>query len=61
MAVGASALLMAVILVIPGLREVFSIPILPMGNVLEIIGLVLAPVVIVEILKLFKINTAKDE
>ena len=61
LAVGASALLMAVILVIPGLREVFSIPILPMGNVLEIIGLVLAPVVIVEILKLFKINTAKDE
>ena len=61
LAVGASALLMAVILVIPGLREVFSIPILPMGNVLEIIGLVLAPVVIVEILKLFKINTTKDE
>ena len=61
LAIGASALLMAVILVIPGLREVFSIPILPMGNVLEIIGLVLAPVVIVEILKLFKINTAKDE
>ena len=61
LAVGASALLMAIILVIPGLREVFSIPILPMGNVLEIIGLVLAPVVIVEILKLFKINTAKDE
>ena len=61
LAIGASALLMAVILVIPGLREIFSIPILPMGNVLEIIGLVLAPVVIVEILKLFKINTAKDE
>ena len=61
LAIGASALLMAVILVIPGLREVFSIPILPMGNVLEIIGLVLAPVVIVEILKLFKINTTKDE
>ena len=61
LAIGVSALLMAVILVIPGLREVFSIPILPMGNVLEIIGLVLAPVVIVEILKLFKINTTKDE
>ena len=61
LAIGASALLMAVILVIPGLREVFSIPILPMGNVLEIIGLVLAPVVIVEIVKLFKINTTKNE
>ena len=60
-AVLASALLMGVILVIPALRHVFSIPVLPVGNMLEILGLVLAPVVIVEILKLFKINTAKDE
>ena len=60
-AVLASALLMGVILVIPALRHVFSIPVLPVGNMLEILGLVLAPVVIVEILKLFKINTAKNE
>ncbi len=60
-AIGLSALLMLVILLIPGLRHIFSIPILPMGNVLEIIGLVLLPIVIVEIFKLFKINTSKDE
>ena len=61
LAVLASAFLMGIILVIPGLRHVFSIPVLPVGNVVEIIALILAPVVIVEILKLFKINTAKDE
>ena len=61
LAVLASALLMGIILVVPALRHVFSIPVLPMGNMLEVLGLVLAPVVIVEILKLFKLNTAKEE
>ena len=61
LAVVASALLMGIILVVPGLRHIFSIPVLPMGNMLEVLGLVLAPVVIVEILKLFKLNTAKEE
>ncbi|MCI8272598.1 MAG: cation-translocating P-type ATPase [Clostridia bacterium] len=61
MAVLVSALLMGVILVVPALRTVFSIPILPAGNMIEIIALVFAPIVIVEILKLFKINTAKEE
>ena len=56
-----SAMLMFVILFIPGLREIFSIPILPTGNILELIALILAPVVIVEIFKLLKINTSKDE
>ena len=60
-AIGASAALMLIILFIPGLRHIFSIPILPMNNVLEIIGLVLIPIVIVEIFKLLKINTTKDE
>ena len=60
-AIGVSALLMLIILFIPGLRHLFSIPILPMSNVLEIIGLVLLPLVIVEIFKLLKINTSKDE
>ena len=60
-AVLASAFLMGTILVVPALRHVFSIPVLPVGNMLEILGLVLAPVVIVEILKFFKINTAKGE
>ena len=61
LAVLASAFLMGIILVVPALRHIFSIPVLPVGNMLEILGLVLAPVVIVEILKLFKINTAKGE
>ena len=60
-AIGLSAALMLVILFVPALRHLFSIPVLPMGNVLEIIGLVLLPLVIVEIFKLFKINTSKDE
>lgn len=60
-AIAISAALMLVILFVPALRHLFSIPILPMNNVLEIVGLVLLPLVIVEIFKLFKINTSKDE
>lgn len=60
-AIGISAALMLIILFIPGLRHLFSIPILPVGNILEIVGLVLLPLVIVEIFKLLKINTSKDE
>ena len=51
-----SAILMLVILLIPGLREIFSIPVLPTQNILELVGLAFAPLVIVEIFKLFKIN-----
>ncbi len=60
-AIGASALLMIVILAIPVLRTIFSIPILPVENVLEILGLVIAPLIIVEIFKLLKINGNKKE
>ena len=60
-AVVISALLMGVILVIPQLREIFSIPILPVGNIIETVLLIIAPVVIVELMKLFKVNTANDE
>ena len=60
-AIAVSAALMLIILFIPALRHLFSIPILPMNNILEIVGLVLAPLVIVEIFKLLKINTSKDE
>ena len=55
-AIGISALLMIVILAAPALRTIFSIPVLPVENILETIGLVLAPIVIVEIFKLLKIN-----
>ena len=60
-AIGISAALMLIILLVPTLRHLFSIPVLPMGNVLEIIGLVILPLVIVEIFKLLKINTSKSE
>ena len=61
LAIGGSALLMLAILFIPALRHLFSIPILPIGNLIETVLLVLAPIVIVEIFKLLKINTSKDE
>ena len=60
-AIAISAMLMITILLVPGLRQIFSIWELPVENIMEVIGLVLAPLVIVEIFKLFKINTAKDE
>ena len=60
-AVGISALLMIVILVVPTLRGIFSIWALPVENIVEVICLVFAPLVVVEIFKLFKINTVKDE
>ena len=61
LAILVSAILMFVILLIPGLRTIFSIPVLPMSNIVEIVILVLLPMVIVEIFKLFKINTIGEE
>ncbi len=61
LAILASAVLMIVILAIPALRNIFSIPLLPTENIIELICLIFAPVVIVEIFKLCKINTTKDE
>jgi Ca2+-transporting ATPase len=54
-----SALMMFVVLLVPALREIFSIPLLPVNNILEVILLVFAPLVIVEIFKALKINTIK--
>ena len=59
-AVAISALLVFVILLIPGLREIFSIPVLPTENIIELVCLVLAPIVIVEIFKLLKINGREE-
>ena len=56
-----SALLMGIILAIPALRAIFSIPVLPTQNILELIGLIISPLIIVELFKLFKINSFKDE
>ena len=60
-AVLGSALLMGIILAVPALRGIFSIPVLPTENIIELIGLVIAPLIIVELFKLFKINSFKDE
>ena len=60
-AVLGSAALMFIILAIPALRSIFSIPLLPVGNIIELVCLIFAPLLIVELFKLFKINTAKDE
>lgn len=60
-AIGVSALLMITILVVPALRQIFSIWALPVANILEVVVLVFAPLVIVEIAKLLKINTIKGE
>ena len=57
----ASSALMFVILLIPALRHIFSIPVLPAMNILEIVILIFIPVIIVELFKLFKINTSKEE
>ena len=60
-AVLGSAVLMGVILAVPALRGIFSIPVLPTQNILELIGLVISPLIIVELFKLFKMNSFKDE
>lgn len=51
-----SATLMFIILLIPSLRNIFSIPVLPMDNIIETAILVFSPILFVEIFKLFKIN-----
>ena len=60
-AVLGSALLMGIILAVPALRTIFSIPALPTENILELIALVISPLIIVELFKLFRINSFKDE
>ncbi len=56
-----SGSLMFLILLVPSLRDIFSIAALPVQNILEVVILVFAPLLIVEIFKLFKINTTKEE
>lgn len=56
LAIFASAVLMFTVLLIPALRDIFGIVLLPAEKLIETICLVFAPVVIVEIFKLLKIN-----
>ena len=60
LAVLGSAALMLVIMFVPALREIFNIVVLPTQNLVEVVLLVFAPVVIVEIFKLLRIN-GKEE
>ena len=61
LAVLGSAALMLVIMFIPALRDIFNIVILPTQNIVEVVALVFAPIVIVEIFKLLKINGSELE
>lgn len=49
------------ILFIPALRDIFSMAVLPKENIFEVILLVISPIIIVELFKLLKINTFKNE
>ena len=60
-AIGVSSFLMLIILFVPALREIFSITVLPINNILECIALIFIRIVIVELMKFFKLNTSKDE
>ena len=52
---------MIAVLTIPGLQNLFGIISLPKENILQCIILIFIPVVVVEIMKLLKINTSKEE
>ena len=56
LALAVSALLMILVIAVPTLRIIFSIPILPKQNILEMLILILSPMLIVEIMKLGKLN-----
>ena len=60
-AVVLSAILMLAILLVPALREIFNIVVLPTQNLVEVVLLVFAPIVIVEIFKLLRVNGAELE
>ena len=51
-----SASLMFVILFTEGIRNIFSLVLLPKEHILEVVGLILFPIVVVELFKLLKIN-----
>lgn len=61
LAILVSAALMFVVLLVPQLRDIFGIAVLPLHKLEETVLLVISPLVIVEIFKLLKINGTKDE
>jgi hypothetical protein len=52
---------MFAVLLIPTLRGIFHLVLLPADKLLETIILVLVPIFVVEIMKLLKLNSTKDE
>ena len=60
-AIALSAVLMLVVLTIPGLQSIFEVATLSMNDIWVVIGLTFAPLLIVEVFKLLKINTLKDD
>ncbi len=61
LAIAVSAMLVLSILLVPGLREIFKIAVLPTENLIETIILIISPLIVVEIFKLLKINLVKSE
>ncbi|MBR3720725.1 MAG: calcium-translocating P-type ATPase, PMCA-type [Clostridia bacterium] len=61
LAISISALLMFAVLLVPALREIFHLILLPVDKLFETIILVLVPIVVVEIMKFLRINSTKDE
>ena len=55
------ACLMFAVLLIPGLRNIFGIPVLPSSKIWECVALIFAPFVIIEVMKLLKLNGTRDE
>ncbi|WP_418892787.1 calcium-translocating P-type ATPase, PMCA-type [Limibacterium fermenti] len=60
-AILASAAIMLVVLLVPALRDVFKLAAMDTTHWLYVIGLSLVPIVVVEVVKLFKINHTQDE
>ncbi len=56
-----SLALMLIVLLVPGLQGIFNVTLLSTNHVLAVAGLAVAPFVIVEIFKLFKINDIKED
>ena len=61
LALAIASLLMFVVLLVPKIQEIFGIILLPADHIIECVLLIFIPVVVTEIMKLFKINSSKDE
>ena len=48
--------LMFIVLFVPFLRNMFGIPVIPMNNIWECVALIFAPILVVEIMKLLRLN-----